>query len=494
MASVFAPYGAERVQIYGRCVVIKFPKDKKVKPTDQSEVHQPVVGEAGPREADPKALVQPFAPMVESRSIADLKVNHRNARTHSERQVEQIAASVLKFGFIIPIVVNEKGVILAGHGRLRAAQRLGLEEMPTIVVKHLTEELQRAFTLADNRLAELAGWDEDLLRVELQELALAIDFDFEVTGFSTLDLDRLEAPRLAKAPKPEVVPELARDRPAISAAGDLWKLGKHLLLCGSALEQASYQTLMGGDRAQMVFTDPPYNVAIDGHVCGLGSVRHQNFGMASGEMTKPEFTGFLGSFMGHAVQYSQDGAIHYIFMDWRHMGEVLDAASELYELKNVCVWNKTNGGMGTFYRSKHEMVFVFKVGGGPHINNFGLGEKGRYRCNVWDYPGVNTFKRGRMDELRAHPTVKPLPLVVDALKDCSKRGGLVLDPFGGSGTTLLAAEKTGRVGRCIELDPHYVDAAVGRWQALTGQAAVHAETGQTFDELTAVAARAVDAA
>ena len=474
--------------------MIKFPKDKKVKPADQSGVHQPVVGEAVPRKADPRAVVHPFAPMIEPRSIADLKVNHRNARTHSERQIEQIAASVLKFGFIVPIVVNEKGVLLAGHGRLRAAQLLGLEEVPTIMVKHLTEELQRAFMLADNRLAELAGWDEDLLRVELQELALAIDFEFEVAGFDTVDLDRLEAPRLAKEPKPEVVPELARDRPAISAVGDLWKLGKHLLLCGSALEQASYQNLMGNDRAQMVFTDPPYNVAIDGHVCGLGSVRHQNFGMASGEMTKPQFTGFLGSFMGHAVKYSQDGAIHYICMDWRHMGEVLDAASELYELKNVCVWNKTNGGMGTFYRSKHEMVFVFKAGSSPHINNFGLGEKGRYRTNVWDYAGVNTFKRGRMDELRTHPTVKPLPLVMDALKDCSNRRGVVLDPFVGSGTTLLAAEKTGRIGRAIELDPYYVDAAIGRWQGLTGEAAVHAETGQTFDELAAVAARAADAA
>jgi DNA modification methylase len=433
--------------------------------------------------------------MIDPRAIADLKVNHRNARTHSEPQIEKLAASLREFGFIIPIVVNEKGVVLAGHGRLRAAQRLGLKEVPTIVVKHLTEELQRAFMLADNRLAELAGWDEDLLRVELQELSvLAIDFEFEITGFDTVDLDRLEAPRLAKAPKPEVVPELARDRPAISAAGDLWKLGQHLLLCGSALDQASYKTLMGGDRAQMVFTDPPYNVAIDGHVCGLGSVRHQNFGMASGEMTRPVFTGFLNSFMRHAVEYSQDGAIHYICMDWRHMVEVLHAAGELYELKNVCVWNKTNGGMGTFYRSKHEMVFVFKAGSGPHINNFGLGEKGRYRTNVWDYAGVNTFKRGRMDELRAHPTVKPLPLVVDALKDCSSRGGLVLDPFVGSGTTLLAAEKTGRVGRCIELDPHYVDAAVGRWQALTGQAAVHAETDQTFDELAAAAPRAADAA
>ncbi|MBL6613917.1 MAG: site-specific DNA-methyltransferase [Reyranella sp.] len=304
----------------------------------------------------------------------------------------------------------------------------------------------------------------------------------------------METPEVTKAPKQEVVPELERDRPAVSALGDLWKLGKHLLLCGSALDPASYQRLMGDERAQMVFTDPPYNVGIDGHVCGLGSVHHQNFAMASGEMTTAEFTEFLNSFMRHAVDYSQDGAIQYICMDWRHMAEVLDAAGELYELKNVCVWNKTNGGMGTFYRSKHEMVFVFKVGSGPHINNFGLGEKGRYRTNVWDYAGVNTFRRGRMDELRAHPTVKPLPLVVDALKDCSKRGGIVLDPFVGSGTTLLAAEKTGRLGRAIELDPHYVDAAIGRWQVLTGQAAVHAETGKTFDELVAASPRAADAA
>ena len=477
---------------YSRCIVSKFPKNKKIKLASPSESHQPVVGEAEFREADPRAVVQPFAPLVEQRQTADLIVNARNARTHSARQVEQIAASILRFGFIIPIVVNDKGVVLAGHGRLRAAQRLCIGEVPVIMVKHLTEELQRAFMLADNRLAELAGWDEELLRVELQELSLVVDFEFEVTGFDTVDLDRLETPGVAKAPKPEVVPELERDCPAVAALGDLWRLGKHLLLCGSALEQPSYRRLMGDELAQMVFTDPPYNVAIDGHVCGLGSVHHQDFKMASGEMTKPEFTNFLKSSMRHAVQFSHNGAIHFICMDWRHMGELLAAASELYELKNVCVWNKSNGGMGTFYRSKHEMVFAFKTGDGPHINNFGLGERGRYRTNVWDYPGVNTFRRGRMDELRAHPTVKPLPLVVDALKDCSKRGGIVLDPFAGSGTSILAAEKTGRVGRAIELDPHYVDAAIGRWQALTGQKAVHAESAKTFDELAAAAPGAAD--
>jgi DNA modification methylase len=463
--------------------------------TAGNKVDQPVVGEAGPRATNLKALAKSFAPVVELRAVDDLKVNPRNARTHSTRQVQQVTASVREFGFITPIVVDENGVVLAGHGRLQAARLLGLTEVPTIQVKHLTAERKRAFMLADNRLAELAGWDESLLQVELQELsALDIDFDFEVTGFDTVDLDRLDAPALAKTSEQEVVAELERDRPAVSAPGDLWKLGQHLLLCGSALEEASYEKLLGNQRAQMVFTDPPYNVKIDGHVCGLGSVNHRNFQMAAGEMSESEFTCFLSTFMGLATRYSGDGAIHQICMDWRHMGEVLAAAPDLYELKNLCVWNKTNGGMGTFYRSKHELVFVFKVGNAPHINNFGLGEKGRYRTNVWDYAGVNTFKRGRMDELRTHPTVKPLPLVMDALKDCSTRRAVVLDPFVGSGTTLLAAEKTGRVGRAIELDPHYVDAAIGRWQALTGEAAVNAETGQTFDELAVVAARATDAA
>ena len=218
----------------------------------------------------------------------------------------------------------------------------------------------------------------------------------------------------------------------------------------------------------MVFTDPPYNVAIDGHVCGLGSVRHREFRMASGEMTAPEFTGFLNSFMSHAVRHSHDGAI--TSFAWTGATWARSSTPQAsYTSSRTCACGTRHGGMGTFYRSKHEMVFVFKAGSGPHINNFGLGEKGRYRTNVWDYPGVNTFRRGRMDELRAHPTVKPLALVVDALKDCSKRGGIVLDPFVGSGTTLLAAEKAGRVGRAIELDPHYVDAAIGRWQVLTGR-------------------------
>jgi len=316
----------------------KVTKGKAVKPANQNALYQPVVGEAVPRASNLKALAQSFAPVVETRAVEDLKMNPRNARTHGARQVQQIEASIREFGWIVPIVVDEESEVLAGHGRLQAALILGLTAVPTIQVKHLKGERKRAFMLADNRLAELAGWDEELLKVELQELSeLAVDFNFEITGFDTVDLDRLEAPAPAKAAKPEVVPELERDRPAISVPGDLWKLGQHLLYCGSALEETSYQKLLGDQRAQMVFTDPPYNVAIDGDVCGLGSVRHRNFEMAAGEMSESEFTRFLATFMRWAGRYSSEGAIHYICMDWRHMGEVLAAGRDLYELKNLCV-------------------------------------------------------------------------------------------------------------------------------------------------------------
>ena len=273
---------------------------------------------------------------------------------------------------------------------------------------------------------------------------------------------------------------------AVSRLGDLWILGNHKLLCGDALLPASYEQLLGNEQAQLVFTDPPYNVPIQGHVSGLGKVRHREFAMASGEMTEAEFTAFLGTLFANMVAVSADGTIHFVCIDWRHIYEVLSAGREVYaELKNLCVWNKDNGGMGTFYRSKHELVFVFKSGSGPHINNFGLGEGGRYRTNVWDYAGANTFRRGRDEDLALHPTVKPVTLVMDAIKDCSRRAGIVLDPFGGSGTTLIAAERCGRRGYLMELDPLYVDVIVRRWQGLTGKAAVHAETQQTFDQTAA---------
>lgn len=438
-------------------------------------------------------VVKPFEPVLEMRLVGELKPNLRKARVHPNKQVAQIAASITTFGFLIPIVVDEEGIILAGHGRYLAARQLDLPTVPTIQVKHLTPERKRAFALADNRLAELSSWDEEVLKVELDELfALDLDFEIEVTGFETVDLDRLDG--TVTSTTQEVVPPVDLNRPVVTKPGDLWQLGPHRLICGSALEPESYEQLLGTERAQMVFTDAPYNVSIDGHVCGLGAVKHEEFLMASGEMSKQEFTGFLHKSMQLMAEFSIDGAIHYHCMDWRHLGEVTGAAEGVYsEQKNLIVWNKTNAGMGAFYRSKHELIFVFKVGKAGHINNFGLGAGGRYRTNVWDYAGVNTFRRDRMKDLVAHPTVKPLAMVVDALKDCSTKGGIVLDPFVGSGTTLLAAQKTGRLGRALELDPRYADVTIRRWQALTQQKAILAKTGQTFDELEGLAGKTTSA-
>ena len=425
--------------------------------------------------------------IIEYRSIDGFKNNSHNARTHPDKQIQRIAASIKEFGFVVPVLVDEKGTILAGHGRAAAGRMLGMSQVPSVCVQHLTEAQKRAFMLADNRLAEHSSWDQQQLAIELKALSdLDLDFDFEVTGFDTVDLDGLESRAAPKEPPAEIVAPVDRNADPVTKEGDLWQLGNHLLLCGNALEESSYTRLLGEKLAQMVFTDPPYNVKIDGHVCGLGTVKHEAFKMASGEMSEEEFIEFLGKAMRFMADFSIDGSIHYLCIDWRHDLELQLAARPVYgRAKQVIAWNKTNAGMGTFYRSKHEFVFVFKVGTASHVNNFGLGQRGRYRTNVWDYAGVNTFKPGRMAELTAHPTVKPLPMVIDAIKDCSSRRGIVLDPFAGSGTTILAAEKTGRIARALELDPHYVDVAIGRWQSLSGKSAIHLESGLSFDELAA---------
>jgi DNA modification methylase len=422
---------------------------------------------------------------IELCPLSRLKPYKNNARTHSKKQIRQIASSIKRFGFTNPMLIDDAGEIIAGHGRVEAAKLLGLAAVPTIRLSHLTEAEKRAYVLADNRLAEKAGWDREILAIELQGL-IELDFDVELTGFSTADIDITldEAAEAAgKPPGPEDnVPDLPTT--AVSRRNDLWALGLHRLLCGSALDADSYDLLLGQDRAEMVFTDPPYNVPIDGHVSGHGRVRHREFAMASGEMSEDEFTAFLRKVAEHLVAFSADGSIHFICMDWRHMGEALRAGREVYsELKNVAVWNKTNGGMGSFYRSKHELVFVWKRGTAPHINNFELGQHGRYRTNVWDYAGVNTMRSGRMDELAMHPTVKPVALVADAIKDCSRRKGIILDPFMGSGTTVIAAERTGRRAYGIEIDPAFVDVAIRRWQPCTGKTATLLSTGQTFDEI-----------
>ena len=423
---------------------------------------------------------------VVNRPIADLKPNPRNARTHSNHQIRQIAASIEEFGFTTPILIDGDDRIIAGHGRLAAAKRLGLEIVPTIRIDDLTEAQIRAYVIADNRVAEKAGWDPEILAIELQELIdLDLDFDVTITGFEMGEIDVLmgesdpsdEDPKADKAPEPDL------SQPAVSRPGDLWRLGRHRLICGDATRAEGFSQLLCGEKAQMVFIDPPYNVPIDGHVCGLGGIKHREFVMASGEMSEAEFIGFLKSVFDKLVSHSAEGSIHYVCMDWRHMTEVLTAGNAAFtELKNLCVWNKSNAGMGTFYRSKHELIFVFKNGTARHINNFGLGDNGRHRTNVWDYAGVNTMGEGRLEELSMHPTVKPVALVADAILDCSKRTGIVLDCFAGSGTTVIAAEKTGRRAYVMEIDPVYADTIVRRWETYAGDQAIHDETGKTFQE------------
>lgn len=426
---------------------------------------------------------------VEHLPVASLRPYVRNARTHSPKQITQIAASIREFGFNNPILIDHDGEIISGHGRVAAAKKLGLEVVPCVRLEHLTDAQKRAYILADNRLAEKAGWDPDILAIELQHLTeVEIDFDVTVTGFEMAEVDLLlganEKP-LAKPDPADSVPERAAGA-AVTRPGDIWQIGHHRLICGDATALDTYARLLTGERAQMVFTDPPYNVPIDGHVTGLGTVKHREFAMASGEMTAGEFTHFLGCVFSNLACNAADGAIHYICMDWRHVGEVIEAATPTYtEMKNICVWAKTNGGMGSLYRSQHELVFVFKSGSAPHVNNVELGRHGRYRTNVWSYAGANTFGATRDDDLAMHPTVKPVALVADAILDCSKRKGIVLDAFGGSGTTLVAAERTRRRGYAIEIDPHYCDVIVQRLAKVCGLEATLEETGATFDEVAA---------
>jgi DNA modification methylase len=423
---------------------------------------------------------------IEHIDIRDLRPYPKNARTHSRKQISQIAKSIKRFGFCNPVLIDDKNQIVAGHGRVEAAKLNGMDAVPTVRLSHLSDADKRAYILADNKLAEKAGWDQEILAIELQALA-EIGIDLELTGFESAEVDMIIEEIQDRDDQPENAPPEYPSGPVVTQPGDLWMLGHHVLACGDARDETTYDQLMGGQQAQFVFTDPPYNVPIDGHVCGLGRIRHKDFAMGCGEMNAEQFTAFLAEVFEMLCRHSVDGSIHQVCMDWRHMREMLSAGYRHYsELKNLCVWNKSNAGMGSFYRSKHELIFAWKNGTTAHINNFELGQHGRSRSNVWDYDGVNTMRPGRLDELAMHPTVKPVALVVDAIKDCSKRNGIVLDPFCGSGTILIAAERTGRKARAIEIDPHYVDVAVKRWQQYTGKSAILLPIGETFEEVSEV--------
>jgi DNA modification methylase len=420
--------------------------------------------------------------------VERLAAHSHNARTHSKHQIRQIAASIKAFGFTTPVLIDCKNTIVAGHGRVEAAKLLGMEEVPTIRLDNLTEDQIRAYVIADNRLAEKAGWDKSILAIELQHLlTIESDLDATITGFDIPEID-LIIQESNTANDLDDAFELDGTGPAVTQTGDFWLLGKHRILCGNSLEESHYKTLFSNQKAQVAFLDPPYNLPIDGNVSGHGCIRRREFVMGSGEMNDIQFVAFLTASLRLASQHSTCGSIHFICIDWRHMSALFAAGEKTYDtLLNLCVWVKNRGGLGSFYRSRHELVFVFRKGKGKHRNNIQLGRYGRDRSNIWEYPVIHALsssgEEGKILDL--HPTLKPVALVADALLDCSARGDIVLDSFLGSGSTLIAAERVGRVCFGIEIDPVYVDVAIRRWQRHTGDRAIHASTGKIFDDLAA---------
>ncbi len=440
-----------------------------------------------------KARPEP-APPIEMLSPHTLRPADRNARTHSKKQIRQIANSMLRFGVINPVIIDNQGRIVAGHARAEAAKLLGLKQIPTIRLSHLNETEIRAYTLTDNKLAEKAGWNREVLAIELGELQIAlpeIDLDVGITGFEPGEIDSilLDFTEARTAGPADDISGLETDGRG-ARKGEIFVLGRHRLLVGDARDANAYARLMQAQMAEMAFLDPPYNVRVHGHVGGRGRIKHREFACASGEMTSGQFVRFLEETLGHCARFTVDGGITYVCIDWRHARELLEAGANVYdELKNICVWAKTTPGQGTFYRSQHKLIFVYKRGQAPHLNTFELGQHGRMRSNVWTYAGVNTFRAGRLDELKMHPTVKPVALIADAMRDCSRRGSIILDAFTGSGTTIMAAEQIGRRAFCLEIEPGYVDVAIRRWQQFTGRDAILEATQQTFDEVLELRAK-----
>lgn len=434
--------------------------------------------------------VTAISPNIEMVPIAELKPAAVRVRVHSKAKLQSLMRSLERFGQIEPIVVNDRGVIVHGHARFEAASRLGWINISTIRVQHLNDDDLRVYAIAANKLVLDAGWDLSALRLELEAIeATTPDFDMSLTGFSIPEIDTLRGAYEASSLNDLVddVPEVPPNAEPTSRLGDIWILGEHKLLCGNALDAEAVAELMAEDCAELIFSDPPYNVPIDGHVSGLGKVRHREFAMASGEMSPEEFVRFLVDALSNSANHLINGGLAYVCMDHGHIGELIDAGAKVFdERKSICVWDKGSGGMGSLYRNAHELIAVFKKGTAPHFNNVELGQHGRNRTTVWRYPGIAKAGVGRSKALELHPTVKPVALVADVLLDASSRGGLVLDPFGGSGTTLIAAQIKRRRARLIELDPIYADTIVARFETLTGAQAIHASENLSFADVRAL--------
>ena len=399
--------------------------------------------------------------------IEKLKKYDKNAKIHTSKQISKLVSSMKKFGVVTPILVDRNFTIIAGHGRLEALKNLNYNKIPVIMLENLSESQVRAYRLADNRIAEEAKYNSDILKIELSELTIEDEIEIIDTGFDVAEVDAIildnYGVKTEKTDKADEIKSLEIEHKV--KIGDIWQLGNHLLLCGNSTEIISYEELMNNEKADLIITDPPYNVPIKGHVC---KTKHNEFEMASGEMSEEEFTNFSENFMKNLVKFSKNGSLHYLFIDWRGLNIFLKVGSKIYsELKNICVWNKILAGMGSFYRSQHELVCVYKNGKQPHVNNIELGKNGRYRTNVWDCKGVNSANPKSLELLKLHPTVKPVGLLHEIILDSSSIGDIVLDIFGGSGSTLLACEKAKRKARIIEISPKYCDLIIHRYKEQT---------------------------
>lgn len=426
---------------------------------------------------------------IERVSIDSIHLNLKNPRIHSKAQIQQIAKSIERFGWNIPIAVDRSGMILAGNGRYEAAKLLGLKEIPIVRLNHLAKAQAKAYIVADNKLTENSQWNEQLLGEIFLELSKSdLDFELSDTGFEVAEIDILigQLDNPSGPIDPLDIPNSSLTGPPVCKINDLWGLNDHRVLCGNALDPESYKLLMNGSTGQIVFADVPYDCPISGHVCSNTSTQHRDFPMGVGELGTEKFTQFLAQIFELLVRFSDPGSIHCIAMDWRNGLPILNAGNAHYsELKNICVWIKDKAGLGSLYRSQHEFFYIFKNGNAPHRNNIQLGKHGRYRTNYWSYPSASTLTRQGTDGnlLGFHPTSKPIALVADFLLDCSARNEIVIDCCLGGGTTLLAAQRTGRICFGMDLDALYIDTAIRRWQAMTGEDAILISTGQTFNEI-----------
>lgn len=408
--------------------------------------------------------------------IALIIASNKSLRKHYRKQLQKIINAIKKFGFTNPLLVDKQLRIIAGELRLLAAKELGMKQIPVIILEDLTDEEAEAIRILDNRIAEDSEWNYANLQEAIENLG-KFDISFEDLGFETVDYDKIflnsdSEESEVKNSEQETADWLDANIPKRANLWDLWRLGDNFILCANSLLQKAFEILMQGELAQIVITDPPYNCKVNGHVCGLGKVKHNEFAMASGEMTEAEFAEFISGFMQHLVKFSSDGSLHYIFMDWRNINILLNQGKKHYtELKDIAIWDKGQGGMGSMYRSQHEMIPIFKNGKAKHQNHIQLGKYGRYRTNVWDYPGVRAINPEALELLKFHPTPKNVAMLHSILLDASSKNDIVLDCFGGSGSTLLAAERCKRRARLIEIDPRYVDVCIYRWEKETGKTA-----------------------